>query len=1009
MAGLGPQRGAFESALHWLGRPGFAVRDILTGNLEGAARQGADFIGDAVDSVLPGDWVPEFSREQDNAEFSDVLRSYGVADLKPGWGKTLTDIGGGIATDPLTFVGLGPVTAGIKAAGKVGVEGVKMLPRGAEAVAVGSKMAEDAGRYVRKVAGAQRIDPALAPIINNAQRAGNVSAAANEAALKNLLGGVGDADRQTLTNAIRGRHQVDGTWKSLEPTTITNPRVTGAQDVIARTGTGDDAALAMNQNAALPDSLPGDTLRYGDVYRMLGAVNRTPASRIGGDLAKPLDVAGMKQGGIVAPLEQVGAADLPQRALTFQKFDDQMADITRNLDAMGTDAATKARILPIAEQWVRQYSSGQFREAVEKGAFRNPIGEDMLTSSPRYVQDSYSGFGSGLDETLTGMPSTLKEKTLREAGDQVDFLNNNPGITVENDLAKLASERAGQQSRILTRTAAGKGLIDREVAIAEGKLKAAAGATEGWEAMPEVHRFAAAKLSKSEQLALSAKHSALVDPEFRAAASAAIKQIAVKDPETAQVLTDLWSGLPPRGGFTGALAKVNSFFKPYATAGAILPRINFTVRNVLTGGIGQALSTPEARKYAVRQAMNVPQLLIQSVDDGIEHVLGRRVFGKSDMADLNNALAQSNGRVDDAIRLVQDPTLKEALGAGVITNGFIRVEQLVDSVARTGWSKRWRDIRDWPSSIAAGSEQRMRFGLFKAMRQDGKSVEDASRVVKDAYFDYNIASQENRAARDVIPFFQFSAKAIPQATKLFMESGPAGALARGIVRPLYGQDSETNPIYPYMQNGINIPLGEGDDGKQQYITSLGLPLEALATLPNLSDSPMTALRQVRQGVLGQGNPLLKTGFSALAGVDPYFGTPFASYDKTPEALQALGAPERSEFGRAYNLLKGTGVIQQATTPFDMVGTAAGSDDSMSKILNLLTGVKVRSVDEDLALRQQVDQLLKERPDVQRATSFYSNSEDPESAALLDQLRTIKSRMRQQKKMDALQAAPALNL
>ena len=53
---------------------------------------------------------------EDSPEFSDLLGG-----MKPGLAKTAVDIVGGIATDPLTFTGLGPITKGLGLAGKAAV------------------------------------------------------------------------------------------------------------------------------------------------------------------------------------------------------------------------------------------------------------------------------------------------------------------------------------------------------------------------------------------------------------------------------------------------------------------------------------------------------------------------------------------------------------------------------------------------------------------------------------------------------------------------------------------------------------------------------------------------------------------------------------------------------------------------------------------------------------------------------------------------------------------------
>ena len=105
------QPSAFSSILKYAGRPAYALRNLLKGNVEGAARQAADFLGDAADAIIPGDWIPEISRKQDSPEASDLFGG-----MEPGLAKTGVDIVGGILTDPLSFVGGGLFSAAEKGA-----------------------------------------------------------------------------------------------------------------------------------------------------------------------------------------------------------------------------------------------------------------------------------------------------------------------------------------------------------------------------------------------------------------------------------------------------------------------------------------------------------------------------------------------------------------------------------------------------------------------------------------------------------------------------------------------------------------------------------------------------------------------------------------------------------------------------------------------------------------------------------------------------------------------------
>jgi hypothetical protein len=224
-----------------------------------------------------------------------------------------------------------------------------------------------------------------------------------------------------------------------------------------------------------------------------------------------------------------------------------------------------------------------------------------------------------------------------------------------------------------------------------------------------------------------------------------------------------------------------------------------------------------------------------------------------------------------------------------------------------------------------------------------------------------------------------------------------GTITRAGAQALYAQGQD-EVLPPHLQDNPHIPLGRDEAGNPKYLTSLGLPFEVLGTIPNPSDDPLDFARQVRQNVVGSMNPALKTAASAVFGIDPYFGSTFGSYDKAPQALQALGVPERSDWGRAYNLLAGTGLIQPLASPVQYISGALDPRRSaVEAAANALTGVRVQTVDEDRALQQSIEAKLKADPSIARYETLYAYSPDPEQQQLLDELRRVRSEIRAKKK------------
>lgn len=1028
--------GGFSSFLRYLSRPGKVVNNLAMGNFEGAGRQAVDILGDTVDSVLPGNWIPSLSRKQDFPEFSDV-----AGGMEPGWGKTAVDILGGIATDPLTFLPPAWLAKGAGVASKVvggAAKGAGMAVAPELTAAAGKKLAA-AGRGFRSVIGAPRLTPENEALLRAGEAAGSTTSAAQVAAAKAYLEKGADPElRKVAFQIVENMKDVPGGGKAVllpdsevaalsqmpangldlaapvvksapiaDPLTagqvfkqVRKPseRIPNADPLDALLGikgvAGDDAANAAAQRVmaeAYPPVATSDGFASGiklankdfftgDVLKELDQIPRT----LPGEKSLGAPVRGVRPEGLPSP--DVPYLDLPpgkpgmptKGPLQDMKLPvgDTFDTIEGHLERFGKRADEAVRQGMISPEQKASLMAmfaerlpviqNQFREAVEKGAMQRPIGRDLLREMPAdYVQRQFSGIDLGEGNLSSGVAKSQRGRTLKEGESLPSFLNDpeNAGVKLTEDIAKADLERAAQQGDMVKRATIGKGLIERYAESAAAKQQQAIGK-------------GVAELSPAEKAAVEARYKALNEPEAGAAITKILEDMrGAGQIEDANTLQTAIQGMAPRGALMSAIAKGNSFFKKAAVYGYIIPKVGSDVRNAISG-VWQAAANPESRSVALGQLKR----LHKTIGGSIAESLGFKWDDAArDLELVDQALSKSGGLADEAARQLPDD-LGKLWKAGLF-DGYTTSEQLIGDMAKTGWKKTYSKVADWPGRIFKGIEDRMRLGMAKDLMAQGKSAEDAVRITGDSLFRYNVNSVGNRTARDLIPFFQFQAKAIPQAAKFLSEPSMAGNLARSSISHLY--DQSQGQVYPWMEGNLNIPIGNDTEGKPEFVSGFGLPFEALSAIPNPSASPRQFGRQVERGVVASMSPPIKTVYGLVSGEDPYSGQPFASYDKIPVVGSA------GSTGRAYNALAGTGAIQPVASVLQSLGKITDPRRDVGiRALDMLTGANVQSVDPDRAEQMRITEILKQNPAVRQFTGFYQQGSDPDIVAQLGDLKQL---------------------
>lgn len=576
-------------------------------------------------------------------------------------------------------------------------------------------------------------------------------------------------------------------------------------------------------------------------------------------------------------------------------------------------------------------SDTQLGEAVRAGGFK-----PMDAEKPKTEYLARKFVGKGLET------NPLDERKLQTPAQLLDYLQKMPeGVQYERNALRRLSERAATQGRMVE-----KAELARRV--------------------------------------LGNPHANLIDDG--ALMRQTIQDIGEKSPDWAYRLDQAFNGTAPRGWWTTFLNTANKAFKPAVTAGLALPRVGFMTKNQL-GMVWQAFSQPgvplSTQRHAVRNYFN-------AFDDGWEKVTNSR---------LGDALPGQRSRLTDAMKLIEEAhrqargsgegvtkwlkaqgreDLAEAVDHGVM-DGFISSEDVIKQVNRDhSWRSLPANILDAPAAIMQGQEQRARLGTFLDLR-DRDGAAKAAKLARETFLDYTVSGEANRTLRDHVPFAQFLVKSIPQQASLLSRS-PATAAG---VAALFNQDQGL-PKYDWLRQQASIPVGLDEQGNAKYLTSVGLPVEALASIPDGSGASFEKL-------IGQTQPLLKTGYAYASGHDPSFGTPFGSYDREPIT------GNHSKLGQVYNTIAGTGLTAPIDTPIRQLSTLLDKRRSgADKAASLLLGARVASVDADLAEQRDLTSVLNRNPQVRQYTSYYQESKDPEVDAVLKKLKEAKARLKEKR-------------
>ena len=274
-------------------------------------------------------------------------------------------------------------------------------------------------------------------------------------------------------------------------------------------------------------------------------------------------------------------------------------------------------------------------------------------------------------------------------------------------------------------------------------------------------------------------------------------------------------------------------------------------------------------------------------------------------------------------------------------------------------------------------------GMYGMMKQ-GYSPEIAAAMTKTAHVDYEaLTSVERQVMRRLIPFYSFMKGNVPYQLRQIAEN-PGGVVATSVKAASEARD-QGGFTPAYLGSGVALPLGQEENGRQRYLSQLGLPFEQLGEMS-------------MRGLAGGLNPLIKYPLEQMAGQQFFSGRDLRDLQSRTGRLVGSEPPQAFD-----NLLMNSPISRLIST----LGTM--DDDRKSwgdAALNLGTGMRLTDVNQagarPAAIRNAVEDQLRGQPGVGRFERLYVSPQNlpqlsPKEQALYRLYRNEEERRRRQQR------------
>lgn len=379
----------------------------------------------------------------------------------------------------------------------------------------------------------------------------------------------------------------------------------------------------------------------------------------------------------------------------------------------------------------------------------------------------------------------------------------------------------------------------------------------------------------------------------------------------------------------------------------------------------------------------IPIQEIPNFTKALYHVQ-RMATGKVDDVELLRAM-YTNNILDPRFGFegVERSTLRKAPGdleIAIVPESPTRLRQTwrqaQESIADDGVRNPLGSRAAYRTLLGTGSkanhwvEWLVRGSMFKHLRDKGWDDAAAAAKVRELHFDYSRAGAtpfERGVMKRAVPFYTF-ARGIAEYTMRELMRRPGGAFGRSITTS--GRAGDPGVLAPeHIAQGAAIPMGEGPEGSQTFISGLGLPFEDSLQFLSAGAGPGAALQHGLSEIASRTNPLIKAPIELATGRSLFQGRALEDLDPTYARLisnvRDLATGERT---RSVRPLAGSQTLEAilGNLPTSRFGTTARTltdprkwEDPTSMLTNLFTGVRRTHVSPE-QMEHRAQQLAEQR-------------------------------------------------